>query len=136
MEQSEFLHFDVTSKIIGASYRVYGKLGTGLPRDFYEKALSHELTQKDSSVSRHHPVALNYEEAVIGNWCADLLVDGRVLIIVAADKNLDASLEAKLLNVLKSSEFEVGVVVNFGDKLEFRRKVHSNGAGVRSRRSG
>jgi GxxExxY protein len=136
MEQSEFLHFDVTSKIIGASYRVHGKLGTGFPRDFYENALSHELTQQDSRVSRHHPVVLSYEDVAVGEWFADLLVNESVIIIVAADKSFNAALEATLLKVLKASEFEVGVVVNFGEKLEFRRKVHSNGAGVRRAKSG
>ena len=135
MEQSEFLHFDVTSKIIGASYRVHGKLGAGFPHDFYENALSHELAQKDSRVSRRHPVVLSYEDAVIGEWCADLLVDETVIIMVAAEKSLNGALETTLLNVLKASEFEVGVVVNFGEKLEFRRKVHSNGVPVRRMKS-
>lgn len=136
MEQSEFLHFDVTSKIIGASYRVYGALGAGFPREFYEKALTHELTQNDSQVSRHHPVVLSYDDAVIGEWCADLLVDGTVIIIIAAEKSFNAALETTLLNVLRASQFEVGVAVNFGEKLEFRRKVHSNGVAVRRMKSG
>jgi GxxExxY protein len=130
MEQAGFLHFDITGKIIGAIHRVYGKLGAGFPREFYENALTHELTRKHSRVARHHPVALSYDDTVVGEWHADLLVDERVIILITADKTLDALLEARLLNVLKASEFEVGVVVNFGDKLEFRRKVHSNN-GVR-----
>ena len=131
MEKSEFLHFDVTGKIIGAIHRVYGKLGSGFPREFYENALAHELTTKESRVSRRHQIALTYDDTVVGEWCADLLVDENVIIIVAAEKRLDSALESTLLNVLKASEFEVGVVVNFGEKIEFRRKVYSNGLRVR-----
>ena len=135
MDQSEFLHFDVTGKIIGAVYRVYGKLGAGFPREFYQHALTHELT-KDTPVSQDHPVVMSYESKIVGEWRADLLVDHKVIVTIAAAENLDSALEATLLNVLKASEFEVGVVVNFGRKLEFRRRVHSNGAGVRRTHAG
>lgn len=130
MEQSEFLHFDVTGKIIGAVHRVYSKLGTGFPREFYQNALNHELT-KDAQVSCNHPVVMSYDAAVVGEWRADLLVDDKVIVIIAADETLNGSLDATLLNVLKASRFEVGFVVNFGRKLEFHRRVHSAGAGVR-----
>src|SRR5689334_9822810 len=119
MDQSEFLHFDVTGKVINAIHRVYSKLGAGLPCEFYRNALTLDLSHNDSRVSQSYPIALSYNDAVIGEWCADLLVDGSVIIIVTADKAFDSVTETKLLNVLKSSEFEVGVVVNFGNKLEF-----------------
>jgi GxxExxY protein len=136
MDQPEFLHFDLTGKIIGAVHRVYGKLGAGFPGEFYANALSHELTQNHSRVSRRHPIALSYEDTIVGEWCADLLVDERVIIVITAQKSLEASSESTLLNVLRASEFEVGVVVNFGEKLEFRRKVHSKGTRVRRVESG
>jgi GxxExxY protein len=126
MDHTEFLHFDVTGKVIGAVHRVYGKLGGGLPRDLYQNALTHDLTQNNSQVSRSHAIAVSYDDAVVGEWPADLLVDERVIIVVTADKHFDSALEMTLLNILKASEFEVGIVVNFGDKLEFRRKVCSN----------
>ena len=135
MDQSEFLHFDVTGRVIGAFHRVYGKLGAGLPRDFYQNALAHDLTQNNSQVSLNHPVAINYEEAVVGEWRADLLVDERVIIVVTSGNHFDPSTETQLLNILKASEFEVGIIVNFGDKLEFRRKVCSNNSETRSLRS-
>jgi GxxExxY protein len=136
MIQSEFLHFDVTSKVIGASYRVHCKLGAGFPRDLYENALTQELIQRDSRVSRCHPVALSYDNAVIGEWCADLLIDDRVIIVVTAEKSFNTAQETTLLNVLRASAFEVGVVVNFGEKLDFRRKVHSKCVPARRRKSG
>ena len=134
MDQSEFLHFDVTGKVIGAVHRVYGKLGAGLPRDFYQNALTHDLVQNNSHVSQSHPIAVSYDDAVIGEWRADLLVDERVIIVVTAHKQFDSLLEITLLNVLKGSEFEVGVIVNFGNKLEFRRKVHGKNGKVRQSR--
>ena len=126
MGHSEFLHFDITEKIIGAVHRVYGKLGTGFPREFYQTALTHELTQKKSSVARNRPVVMRYNDAVIGEWLADLVVDATVIVVVTADESLDSRGETVLLKVLKASEFEVAVAVNFGQKLEVRRKVHSN----------
>ena len=136
MDQSEFLHFDVTGKVIAALRRVYGKLGAGLPGDFYKNAIAHELTQNNSQVSLSHPVAVTYDDAVVGEWRADLLVDERVIVVVTSEKQFDALSETRLLNVLKASEFEVGIIVNFGDKLEFRRKVCSNNHEARRAQSG
>ena len=78
-----------------------------------------------SRVSRNHPITLSYEDLVGGDCCANLVVDECVVIIAPADKTLDAVVEMSLLRVWKSSEFEVGVLVNFGEKLEFRREVHT-----------
>jgi GxxExxY protein len=136
MDQSEFLHFDVTGKVIGAFHRVYGKLGAGLPRDFYQNALARDLTQNNSLVSLSHPIAVTYDDAVVGELCADLLVDERVIVVVTSENQFDAISETRLLNVLRASEFEVGIIVNFGDKLEFRRKVCSNNNEARRARSG
>jgi GxxExxY protein len=136
MDQSEFLHFGVTGKVIGALHRVFSKLGAGLPRDFYQNALAHDLTQNSSQVSPGHPVAVRYEQAAVGEWLADLLVDERVIIVITAEKHFDSSAETRLLNVLRASEFEVGIIANFGDKLEFRRKVCSNSTEDRKARSG
>ena len=136
MDQSEFLHFDVTGKVIGALQRVYSKLGAGLPRDLYQNALAHELAQNNSQVNVGHPIAVSYDETVVGEWCADLLVDERVILVVTSEKRIDPQAETRLLNVLKASEFEVGIVANFGDKLEFRRKVSSNNGDSRKAQSG
>ncbi len=136
MDHSEFLHFDLTGKIIGAVHRVHGKLGAGFPREFYVNALAHELTQKQFRISRGHPIALSYEDTVVGEWCADLVVDETVIIVITAEKILNGVSELTLLNVLRASQFEVGVVVNFGEKLQFRRKVHSKGTRVRRAQSG
>jgi GxxExxY protein len=113
MDQSDFLHFDITGKVIGALQRVYGKLGAGLPRDFYQNALTHDLTQNNSQVSQSHPIDVSYDDAVVGELRADLLVDELVMILIASYKPF-----------------------NFGDKLDFRRKICSNGNKARKMRSG
>jgi len=136
MDQSEFLHFDVTGKVITAVHRVYSKLGAGLPRDFYQNALTHELAQNNSKFSQGHPISVSYDAAVIGEWRADLLVDDCVIVVLTAEREFDPLLESTLLNVLKASDFEVGVAVNFGDKLEFRRKVCGNRTKLRKLQSG
>ena len=136
MDQPEFLHFDVTGKVIGAFHRVYSKLGAGLPRDFYQNAVAHDLTRNDSQVLLGHAIAVTYDDAVVGEWRADLLVDERVIVVVTSEKQFDALAETRLLNVLKASQFEVGIIVNFGDKLEFRRKVCSNNTEARKTRDG
>src|ERR1700752_537124 len=98
MDQSEFLHFDVTRKVIGAVHRVYGKLGAGSPRDIYQNALAHDLTQNNSQVSLGHPVAVTYDNAVVGNWHVDLLVDERVIVVLTSETQFDPLAETRLLN--------------------------------------
>src|SRR5437870_4736496 len=119
MDQSEFLHFDVTGKVIGALNRVYSKLGAGLPRDLYQSAVARELANNESEVALSHPVTVSYDDAVVSEWLADLLVDRRVIVVVTSETRMDPAAETRLLNVLKASEFEVGIIANFGDKLEF-----------------
>jgi hypothetical protein len=75
MDQPEFLHFDVTGKIIGAVHRVYEELGSGFPRDFYQNALTRALVQNNSDFSAGHPIAVSYDNAVVGEWRANLLVE-------------------------------------------------------------
>ena len=126
------LHGGLTYRIIGAAHRVYEKLGAGFSREIYENALAYELTERNSRVLRSYPIAVKYGEAVVGEWRADLLVDESVIIVITADRTLDGVRETTLLSVLKCSKFEVGVVVNFGESVEVRRKVCGKPERIRS----
>ena len=120
------LHEDVTRAIIQAFYKVYNTLGYGFLEKVYENALGYELTQQGIEVHQQWPVKVYYDGHLMGEYFADLLVGSRVIAELKAVENLCPEHEAQLLNYLKATEIEVGLLLNFGPKPEFRRKIFTN----------
>ena len=115
---------DLTEKIIGAAFNVSNTLGAGFLEKVYENALVVELTRSSISVEQQKTYQVAYEGTVVGNYVADLVVDGRVIVEVKAAKQLDAVHDAQLLNYLKATGIRVGLLLNFGrSKLQVKRLV-------------
>jgi GxxExxY protein len=114
------LHEELTEKIIGAFYKVYNTLGYAFLEKVYENALKIELTDLGLHVVAQMPVLVYYKDQVVGEYFADMCVENAVILEIKAVENLS---EAQLLNYLKATGIEVGFVLNFGKKPEFRRKV-------------
>ena len=115
---------DLTEKIIGAAFNVSNTLGAGFLEKVYENALVVELTRSSISVEQQKTYQVAYEGTVVGNYVADLVVDGRVIVEVKAAKQLDAVHDAQLLNYLKATGIRVGLLLNFGRaKLQVKRLV-------------
>ncbi len=116
----------LTEKIIKSFYCVYNKLGYGFLEKVYENALMIEFKKDGMSAVQQSPVNVMYENEVIGQYFADIIVDNKVIIEIKAKRNLIPQDEAQLLNYLKATDKEVGLLVNFGPKPEFSRKVFDN----------
>lgn len=117
---------DLTERIIQAFYTVYNTLGYGFLEKVYENALIIELNKMGFSAVPQSPIQVFYNGTVIGEYFADILVEGCVIVEIKALKNLIIDHEAQLLNYLKATKIEVGLLLNFGPKPEIRRKVFDN----------
>lgn len=119
-------HHDVTDEILKAFYRVYNTLGYGFLEKVYENALAIELRKMGHSVVQQSPIRVYYEGVVVGDYVADLVVDGKVVVENKSRDAIASEHEAQLVNELRSTDIEVGLLLNFGPKAEFRRKVFDN----------
>jgi GxxExxY protein len=124
--EDTFKHIDLTERIIEAFYRVYNILGYGFLEKVYENALLIELERMGIPVKAQCPIQVLYEGIVVGEYFADLLVQESVIVEIKAAKNLCPEHEAQLLNYLKATNIEIGLLVNFGPKPEIKRKAFDN----------
>ncbi|MCB0033379.1 MAG: GxxExxY protein [Anaerolineales bacterium] len=119
-------HSELTHKIIGAFYDVYNELGYGFLEKVYENALVIELRQRGFNVVQQKPIEVNYKDIVVGSYFADVIVNDEVLLELKAAKELKEDHEAQILNYLKATEYEVGLLLNFGPKPSHVRKAFDN----------
>ncbi|MFQ5420391.1 MAG: GxxExxY protein [Anaerolineae bacterium] len=117
------LHKEKTQSIIGAFFDVYNKLGNGFLEKVYENALAHELRKRGHKVQQQATIDVYYDEQLVGKFFADLLVDDCIIVELKAVEELHPRHEAQLLNYLKATNVEVGLLLNFGPKAVFKRKV-------------
>ena len=122
----KLLHSDITEKIIKGFYEVYSELGFGFLENVYENALSIVLTSYDLIVEQQKLIPVVFRGNVIGEYKADLTVENKVIVEVKAIKMLMTEHEAQILNYLKATQIEVGLLVNFGPKLTYKRFVFNN----------
>jgi len=113
----------LTEKIIKVFYTVYNKLGYGFLEKVYEKALMIEFKKEGIPATSQSPIQVFYEDEIVGEYFADILVDHKVIVEIKAAKSLTTENEAQLLNYLKATEIEVGLLLNFGPKPVVKRKV-------------
>jgi GxxExxY protein len=119
-------HRELTEKILGVFFEVYNELGHGFLEGVYEQALALALIQAGMEVDRQVPVCVWFRGQQIGDFRADLLVEGKVLLELKAARTIDQAHEEQLLNYLRATDIEVGLLLNFGMKPQFRRLVYEN----------
>ena len=112
-------HKELTETIIGVFYEVYNELGHGFLESVYEKAFEYALTSKGLEVLRQIDVPVWFRGQKVGAFVADVLVNKSVLLELKATRTLDSAHEAQLLNYLRATEIEVGLLFNFGIKRSF-----------------
>lgn len=120
------LHADITDKIINAFYKVNNTLGYGFLEKVYENAMAIELRKMGCKVSQQKNIKVFYENEEVGDYYADLLVNELVIVELKASESLREEHEAQLINYLKATQIEVGLVLNFGKKAEFKRKIFTS----------
>ena len=125
MVEMDLLHKDLTDLIIRAFYKVYNELGYGFLEKVYENALIIELNKLGLSVDQQVRVKVYYDKNAVGFYIADLLVESSVIVEIKAAESLGYDHECQLINYLKASKIEVGLLLNFGKKPSFKRKVFS-----------
>ena len=113
------LHKEITGKIIEAFYKVNNTLGYGFLEKVYENAMLVELRRLGMSVAQQQIIKVYYQEELVGNYFADILVEGKVILELKAAEGLSDAHEAQLINYLKATEIEVGLLLNFGLELDF-----------------
>jgi GxxExxY protein len=120
------LHEELTSLIIAAYYAVYNTLGPGFLEKVYENALILELQKRGLSVKQQVPICVYYEGQVVGEYFVDLLVNDLVILDLKAVEEIIKAHEYQLVNYLKATGLEVGLILNLGAKAKFKRKIFSN----------
>ena len=119
-------HKALTEEIIKVFYRVYNTLGYGFLEKVYENAMTIEFKKEGLPAVQQSPIDVIYENELVGQYFADIIVDEKIIVEIKAKKNLMAEDEAQLLNYLKATDKEVGLLINFGPKPEISRKVFDN----------
>ncbi|MCD6578905.1 GxxExxY protein [bacterium] len=122
----DFKYTELTEKIIKIFYRVYNKLGYGFLEKVYENAMMIELKKEGVSAISQSPIKVFYEGEVIGEYYADILLGNKVIVEIKAAKCLVKENEAQLLNYLKATDIEVGLLLNFGTNPGVKRKAFDN----------
>ena len=121
-----FKHKDVTEKIIKVFFEVYNELGHGFLESVYEKSLALALSGCGLHAQRQVQIPVWFRGQKVGDFTADMLVNNVVLLELKAVRALDPSHEAQLLNYLRATDIEVGLLLNFGLKAEFKRMAFDN----------
>lgn len=121
-----YLHSELTGIIIKAYYNVYNKLGYGFLEKVYENALIVELEKFDLKCEKQKAIKVYYDEVNVGEYYADLIVNDAVIIELKAAECLAEEHEAQLINYLRATEIEIGLLLNFGKEAQFKRKAFSN----------
>lgn len=120
------LHEEITDVTLKCFFDVYNELGYGFLEKVYENALAIEIRNAGLSCSQQFPIPVYFKEKVVGNYFADLLVADKILIELKVAESICEEHEFQLLNYLKATNIEVGLLLNFGKKPQFKRKVFSN----------
>lgn len=120
------LHEEITEKIIKSYFKVYNTLGYGFLEKVYEKALAIELRKNCVEVKCQHPISVLYEGEIVGEYFADIIVNNIVVIELKATKELSEENECQLINYLKATDIELGLLLNFGKEPEYKRKIFMN----------
>ena len=120
------LHKETTDKIIKAFYNLYNTLGYGFLEKVYENAMLIELHSLDLSVEKQVPIKVYFKEQQVGENYADLIVEDKVILELKAAESLCEEHEFQIINYLKATNIEVGILLNFGKKPQFVRKIFKN----------
>ncbi|MBI9070800.1 MAG: GxxExxY protein [Melioribacteraceae bacterium] len=122
----EYLYEKETKCIIKCFYEVYNTLGFGFLEKVYENALFKELVENGFYVEKQKKIDVFYKETNVGEYYSDLIVNNEIILELKAAESLCQEHEYQLINYLKATNIEIGLLLNFGKKPEIRRKIFTN----------
>ena len=121
-QDMELQYEEITKAVIGCAFEVINELGAGFLESVYEKALLLALRQKGLSVIAQHPVKVMFRSVCVGDFSADIFVEGKVIVELKAVKAIAPEHQAQIINYLNATGIAVGLLINFGNpKLEYKR---------------
>ena len=120
------LHKEITDKVLRAFYDVYNELGCGFLERVYQNSMMIELRKKGLEAEEERKVEVHYGENIVGTFFADITVDGKVILELKACEELRDQHKNQLINYLKASDLEIGLLLNFGPEPTFKRVIFSN----------
>lgn len=125
-DERRYKHQELTEQIIGVFYEVYNELGHGFIEKIYEEAMARVLKARGFQVQQQASIPVWFRGETIGVYDADLVINSVVLVELKACKAIDPSHEAQLLHYLRSTEIEIGLLLNFGPRPQVRRLAFDN----------
>jgi len=123
MERGNYLYSDITGLVLKAFFKVYNQLGYGFLEKVYENALMIELRKLGLKCMQQVNVPVYYETEKVGHYTADIIVNNCVVLELKAAEAIAPEHEAQLVNYLRATDLEVGLILNFGKKPQHARKV-------------
>jgi len=126
MKWDKYIHNETTEEIIRCFYKVYNTLGYGFLERVYLNAMMIELHEVGFQVQKEKAVLVFYNQKEVGFYLPDIIVDNKVIIELKASEMLSEVHEYQLLNYLKATKIEVGLLLNFGKEAQIRRKIFQN----------
>ena len=116
----------LSNQVIQCYFKVYNTLGYGFLEKVYENALYLELLNNGISCKRQSPIKVFYREVIVGEYFADIIVEDRIILELKAAESLALEHEYQLINYLKATKIELGILLNFGREPKFVRKIFTN----------
>jgi GxxExxY protein len=116
-------HEDLTSKIIACAYKIHNTLGFGFLEAVYQNALLIELMKAGLQAEKEKKIKVYYQNQLVGDYMADIIVEDKVILELKSVKELHPAHSAQLINYLKATGIEIGLLINFGESVEIKRKV-------------
>ena len=118
-------HQELTAKIIECAYKVYNTLGYGFLESVYQNALLMELLKASLRAEKEKKIQVHYDNQLVGEYVADIIVEQSVILELKSVKEPHAAQSAQLVNYLKATGIEVVLLINFGERVEIKRKVYT-----------
>ena len=123
---TDLLHKELSDVIISSFYTVYNALGYGFLEKVYENALYLELNNRGLHCEKQKPIKVYYDQKIVGEYFADMIVENTIILELKAAESLMTEHEVQLINYLKATEIEIGMLLNFGKNPSFKRKIFTN----------
>lgn len=126
MHTDDFLYKELTERLLGIAFKIHNKLGFGFLEKIYENALTYEFKKEGISFEKQKTLQVWYEDIIIGDYVADVVVEDKIILEIKAVKELNSTFEAQLLNYLKATGLKIGYLLNFGkSRVEYKRIILS-----------
>ena len=118
-------HEDLTSKIIACAYKIHNTLGFGFLEAVYQNALLIELLKTGLHAEKEKKIQVHYDSQLVGDYMADIIVENKIILELKSVKDLHPAHSAQLINYLKATGMEIGLLINFAESVQVKRKIYT-----------